>query len=297
MGSLPAAKLCAFGRPGCSALLIRPPLIIEPARLIITTPVVAAQGVPAPLAHLHPSATASQLVCRMISAEPSIATWAPYREAVFPRSGDRVLLGEALTTYMLLSYGLGARHIAAAFDGNDHDGTAERVTSAIRLIGGLLLEGRLTAWARPIGGGVPVELEPHHWELDDFTHRFATCALDLRRPYDAGSPPTHRIFIGDEDHRAIFEGCCDDVPKPIVKRRAPSAQPTPMANTVAPPMQTTHAVDRHIRLPEVETLTGMKRSTIYKRMDEGRFPQQISPGSRMASWRESEVAAWLADPR
>lgn len=227
-----------------------------------------------------------------------IAPWAPYREEVFPRSSGRVLLGEALTTYMLLMHGLGADQIAAAFndDAND-DRTRDLVISASRLIGTLLAEGRLTAWARPIGGGDAVELEPGLWELDDFMPRFATCALDLHRPFDASLKPTHRIFIGDEDHRAIFEACCDDVPRPIVKHRASTAQPAPMADQVLTAPALTHAVDRHIRLPEVEQLTGMKRSTIYKRIGEGRFPQQIEAGSAMARWRESEVAAWLADPR
>ena len=227
----------------------------------------------------------------------TITPWAPYRDEVFPRSSGRVLLGEALSTYMLLMHGLGADQIAAAFDGAEDDGTRDRVISATRLIGTLLVEGRLTAWARPIGGGEAVELEPHVWELDDFTLRFATCALDLRRPFDTSSRPTHRIFIPDEDHRAIFEACCDDVPRPIVKRRASTAQPAPMTDTIPLPQVAAHSVDRHIRMPELEQLTGMKRSTIYKRIDEGRFPQQISPGSGLASWRESEVAAWLADPR
>ena len=110
------------------------------------------------------------------------------------------------------------------------------------------------------------------WELDDFTHRFATCALDLRRPFDTSSPPTHRIFIGDADHAAIFEACCGDIPKPIVKRHASPAQPAPQANPV-PAASIAHpvTVDRHIRMPELEQLVGMKRSTIYKRIDEQRW--------------------------
>lgn len=40
----------------------------------------------------------------------------------------------------------------------------------------------------------------------------------------------------------------------------------------------------------------MNRGTIYKRIDEWRFPQQIDRDrSRRAG--ESEVAAWLADAR
>lgn len=88
-----------------------------------------------------------------------IAPWAPYREDVFPRSNGRVLLGETLATYMLLMYGLGADQIVEAFDIDaEDDGTRDRTISAARLIGTLLLEGRLTAWARPIGGGQAVEI-------------------------------------------------------------------------------------------------------------------------------------------
>jgi prophage regulatory protein len=227
----------------------------------------------------------------------TIAPWAPYREDVFPRSSGRVLLGEALATYMLLMDGNGAEQIAAAFEEGGDERIRDRTISAARLIGMLLLEGRLTAWARPIGGGEAVELEPQVWELDDFTHRFATCALDLRRPFDASSPPTHRIFIGDEDHRAIFEACCDDVPRPIVKRRA-KPQSVPEQDLVpAQPAATARAVDRHIRMPELEELTGMKRATIYKRIRLGRFPRQVDAEDGMARWWESDVAAWLANPR
>lgn len=232
-----------------------------------------------------------------VADSANIAPWAPYCEEVFPRSSGRVLLGEALTTYTLLMYGIGAGQIAVAFDGVDDEGIRDCVVSATRLIGSLLLEGRLVAWARPIGGGEAVELEPAVWELDDFMPRFATCALDLCRPFDSNSTPTHRIFVGDEDHRAIFEACCDDVPRPIVKRRASTARPAPTADQVPEAPAQTQAVDRHIRLPEVLQLTGMKRSTIYKRISEGRFPKQIDGGSSMARWRESEIAAWLADPR
>lgn len=227
-----------------------------------------------------------------------IEPWAPYREDVFPRSSGRVSLGEALATYLVLMHGMSADDIAAAFDGRDDcSADRERVISATRLLGMLLLQGRLCAWARPIGGGEPVELEPHHWELDDFLPRFATCALDMRRPFDASSPPTHRIFIGEDDHRAIFEACCDDVPRPIVKRHASSAQPAPQADLLPPQPRASPVLDPHLRMERLIELTGMAKQTIYKRIAQGRFPAQIDPGSRPARWYESEVAAWLADPR
>lgn len=197
----------------------------------------------------------------------------------------------------MLMRGYHGKDIANSFREGGDARVRAHVLGAIRLLGKLLVEDRLTAWARPIGGGDPVELRPYHWELDDFTHRFATCAVDMRRPFDASSAPTHRIFIGDEDHRAIFEACCDDVPRPIVKRRASPAQPAPMAEPIPLPPAAAPLIDRHIRMPELIELTGMAKQTIYKRIAEGRFPKQIDPGSKPTRWRESEVAAWLTNPR
>jgi len=48
-----------------------------------------------------------------------------------------------------------------------------------------------------------------------------------------------------------------------------------------------------IRLNEVKVITGLSRSTIYLRMAEGNFPQQISLGSRAVGWINSEVIDWI----
>ena len=44
-----------------------------------------------------------------------------------------------------------------------------------------------------------------------------------------------------------------------------------------------------LRLSDVKAKTGLSRSTIYLRMAEGKFPQQISLGSRAVGWINSEV--------
>lgn len=56
-----------------------------------------------------------------------------------------------------------------------------------------------------------------------------------------------------------------------------------------------HQFDRLIRLPEVMERVGMKRSAIYQRMREGRFPRSRSLGSRCAVWMESEIEDWIAN--
>jgi prophage regulatory protein len=51
---------------------------------------------------------------------------------------------------------------------------------------------------------------------------------------------------------------------------------------------------RLIRLPEVIARVGLKRSSIYQRMAEGRFPRGRSLGPRCTVWVEAEVDAWIA---
>ena len=48
-----------------------------------------------------------------------------------------------------------------------------------------------------------------------------------------------------------------------------------------------------LRRPEVETRTGISRSTLYDWMKRGDFPQPVKLGARIVAWRESDVTAWL----
>lgn len=48
-----------------------------------------------------------------------------------------------------------------------------------------------------------------------------------------------------------------------------------------------------LRRPEVESRTGLSRSTIYDWMKRGNFPQPVKLGARIVAWRESDVTAWL----
>lgn len=55
------------------------------------------------------------------------------------------------------------------------------------------------------------------------------------------------------------------------------------------------APGRLIRLPEVISRVGLKRSSIYQRMSEGRFPKSRSLGPKCAVWVEAEIEAWVSD--
>ena len=50
---------------------------------------------------------------------------------------------------------------------------------------------------------------------------------------------------------------------------------------------------RILRLPTVKELTGLSRSTIYRQISEGSFPQAIPLGGRAVGWIEEEIAGWV----
>ena len=53
--------------------------------------------------------------------------------------------------------------------------------------------------------------------------------------------------------------------------------------------------ERFLRLPEVLARTGLSRSTIYVRLDQGHFPRPVSLGARAVGWIESEVEEWIRE--
>ena len=56
----------------------------------------------------------------------------------------------------------------------------------------------------------------------------------------------------------------------------------------------TSTADRLLRLSEVQTRTALGRTTIYRKMREGSFPEPLKIGARAVRWPESEIEAWLA---
>ena len=50
---------------------------------------------------------------------------------------------------------------------------------------------------------------------------------------------------------------------------------------------------RVLRRKQVETRTGLSRSTLYLRIAEGSFPKPISLGVRAVGWLESDVDGWV----
>ncbi len=52
---------------------------------------------------------------------------------------------------------------------------------------------------------------------------------------------------------------------------------------------------KFLRLKEVMAITALSRSSIYKFMNEERFPQSVPLGDRAVAWLESEVEEWMEE--
>ena len=53
------------------------------------------------------------------------------------------------------------------------------------------------------------------------------------------------------------------------------------------------AIDRLLRRPEVEAVTGLARATIYQKMAAGHFPRPVKIGVRAVAWPLSVIEKWI----
>lgn len=60
-------------------------------------------------------------------------------------------------------------------------------------------------------------------------------------------------------------------------------------------MQTAQT-DRILRLKAVIDITGLTRTTLYRRMQEGTFPTNVQISPRCVGWRESAIREWSQNP-
>ncbi|WP_034159474.1 helix-turn-helix transcriptional regulator [Sphingomonas sp. ERG5] len=58
----------------------------------------------------------------------------------------------------------------------------------------------------------------------------------------------------------------------------------------------TETPDRILRLKTVLERTGLSRSTMYRKIQNGTFPSNIRISVRCTGWRESAVNEWMRNP-
>jgi prophage regulatory protein len=58
----------------------------------------------------------------------------------------------------------------------------------------------------------------------------------------------------------------------------------------------TDTPDSILRIKTVLQRTGLSRSTMYRKMQNGTFPKNVRISTRCAGWRESAIDKWLENP-
>lgn len=53
--------------------------------------------------------------------------------------------------------------------------------------------------------------------------------------------------------------------------------------------------DRYIRIKELSEMLSISKSSIYRLVQENKFPKQIKLAERTAVWRLSEINKWIED--
>lgn len=53
--------------------------------------------------------------------------------------------------------------------------------------------------------------------------------------------------------------------------------------------------ERLLRLPDVESLVGLRKSSIYDAMKRGEFPSPVKLSRRAVCWPASAIDAWIAE--
>ena len=52
--------------------------------------------------------------------------------------------------------------------------------------------------------------------------------------------------------------------------------------------------ERLLRRREVEGMTGLARSSIYRHMEDGTFPRPVRVGPSAVRWRSTDIESWMA---
>ncbi len=72
-----------------------------------------------------------------------------------------------------------------------------------------------------------------------------------------------------------------------------SAQPQPAPAQVDNSPEKGARPQRLLRRAEVEERTSLRKSTIYKWIEQGTFPAPVRPGGMVVVWLESDIEAWI----
>lgn len=228
--------------------------------------------------------------------------WVIYGETDRPACSKGELLSYILWYHLCLQDGWSPADFVALAKPQTASGLklSASIKSAIKLFETPLQSGGFIAFARAIGGGPVTIIPPEHWEIDNALPRYALSAYAYEQPFETNAKPTHWIFLDKSVEAQIYELHVDNH-LPVSRNETADLRTTTIIDGLTPPAVSTDvetlAEYRFIRLPEVELLVGLKKSEIFRRMGEDRFPSsEPIGGGRAKGWRASAIRAWLKNP-
>jgi prophage regulatory protein len=219
----------------------------------------------------------------------------PYLMTDWPQSDGRTFLAHAFSFFCGIEWGMSFEEIDAAFDPHSAcDGRIrQQIMGAVQNFGRVFQQGRITTYARPIGGGTPKPLSKEMWELDDFGWRFGASAIDPSDPFNPDAAPTHWIFVNTDQFDEILGLVQGDPPAQAKDWESSSADARPPQIPETPRPLATE--DRYLRKAEVLKLVPFSRSTLDDRVRRGLFPKSQNLGGGIVAWWLPDILEWMRD--
>lgn len=250
------------------------------------------------------------------SMTETIQPWSIYEGRLSAGSAGRIPLEMAFAMLVSDRVGVEAYELLDIFSAPSDDGDNAIMRELVRLQAELMsdeiLNGNLSTYARPIGGGDSIALKPDIWEIDEPLDRFAVAALNLEHWMDAQAAPTHRIFVGEEQFKkwggdlmrpeAFGLDEVDQIFDPFGHNRKLAAESAAMGQYGDSSLSSNQAISsdppgvgpKLLKLPAVCDMVSRKRSSIYNKITEKTFPEQIRIGGG-SFWLESEIVQWIEE--
>ncbi len=167
-------------------------------------------------------------------------------------------------------------------------GESSETQEVLRWFVRLLQSGKLRSVSRPIGGGPVAKIGNSHWHADDVVTRFLTSQYSRVEPFSAEASPDAWIFVDEIDYLQLWNEHRAQVLDAYKVRPQSPRQPRAKRTTATDDVAQTFLMG----LPAVEEAVGLGRSTIYKMIDERRFPRQLKVGNR-SLWRRTDIMQWI----
>jgi predicted DNA-binding transcriptional regulator AlpA len=247
-----------------------------------------------------------------------ITPWSPYLEQAVTTSAGRIALVKAFGDLVRVQQGFNAHELpeifAAPEDEGENDACRHLVTMDAAFLTTQFVRERIATFARPVGGGEVVPIVASMWEIDDPLPRMATGAFNLQDWANHEAPLTHRILVDSADFdewlaglnspdrlsNRELEAALDPQLRAawaVAARRvktAPKLQRQSQSNADVSLSHSLSVGDELLTRPEVEALVKLGRSSIYAKIRDDGFPDNIMLGGK-AVWRKSAVMAWVEE--